>query len=154
MSNILKVPFCRQETDAGCLPACAQMILSYLGIAHSQAELARALGTHPLAGTPYSRITRLRSLGVEVTYQTGDLDTVSHYLAQNTPVIAFVQLRELSYWGDRWAQHALVVVAIDEMSLQILDPAQDEQIISISRGDFMLAWDEMDNTYAVITKHV
>ncbi len=97
MSNVLKVPFCRQETDAGCLPACAQMVLSYLGITRSQDELIRILGTHPLTGTPYSRITRLRSLDVEVTYQTGDLDTVNHYLAQNIPVIAFVRLRELPY---------------------------------------------------------
>ena len=152
MSNALKVPFCRQETDTGCLPACAQMVLSYLGITRSQTELVHILGTHPLAGTPYSRITRLRSLDIEVTYQTGDLDDVSHYLAQNIPVIAFVQLRELSYWGGRWAQHALVVVAVDETNVQVLDPAQGEQIISISREEFVLAWDEMNNTYTALTK--
>jgi len=128
------------------------MVLTYLGVARPQAELARILGTHSLAGTPYSRITRLRSLGVEVIYRTGDLDSVATWLAQGLPVIAFVQLRELSYWSGHWAQHALVIVGLDEMSVHALDPAQDEQVIAIPRADFMLAWDEMDDACVVIAR--
>lgn len=152
MPNTLKVPFFRQETEAGCLPACAQMVLSYLGIARSQAALARMLGTHPAAGTSYSRIVQLRSLGVEVVYRAGDLDDVARWLAQGQPVIAFVQLRELPYWDGHWAQHALVIIGLDETTVQVLDPARDEQVIPIPRTDFTLAWDEMDNTCAVLTR--
>ncbi len=75
------------------------MVLAYLGVTISQTELARMLGTHPLVGTPYSRTTRLRSLSIDVVYQTGDLGNVAHWLTQGAPVIAFVQLRELPYWG-------------------------------------------------------
>ena len=54
--------------------------------------------------------------------------------------------------SGHWAQHALVIVGLDETSVQVLDPAQDEQVIAIPRADFTLAWDEMDNTCAVITR--
>ena len=152
MPNTLRVPFFRQETETDCLPACARMVLAHLGVTISQTELTRMLSTHPLVGTPYSRITRLRSLSIDVVYQTGDLGNVAHWLTQGSPVIAFVQLRELPYWGGHWAQHALVIVGLDETIVQVLDPARDEQVISIPRADFTLAWDEMDNAYAVITR--
>lgn len=127
------------------------MVLTYLGITRSQAELARVLGTHPVLGTPYSHIARLRSVDVEVLYQTGDLSDIAHWLEQDLPVIVFVQMRELPYWENHWAQHALVVVGLDEKA-QVLDPACDERVISIPRADLMLAWDEMDGAYAVITR--
>jgi ABC-type bacteriocin/lantibiotic exporter with double-glycine peptidase domain len=154
MLNNLTVPFFRQETDSGCLPACAQMVLAHLGLTRSQANLACILDAHPIVGTPHSHIARLRSLGVEVNHCTSDLDDIARWLEENLPVIAFVQLRELPYWEGHWAQHALVVVGLDKASVHVLDPARDEQAISISRADFMLAWDEMDGTYAVITPGV
>jgi predicted double-glycine peptidase len=127
------------------------MVLAYQGITRSQTELAHILGTHSTVGTPHSRIKQLRSIGVEVLYQTGDLNDIARWLEQNLPVIVFVQLRELPYWDDHWAQHALVVIGLDE-KVQVLDPARDEQSASIPRDDFMLAWDEMDNAYAIITR--
>jgi ABC-type bacteriocin/lantibiotic exporter with double-glycine peptidase domain len=127
------------------------MVLAHLGITRSQAELARILGTHPVVGTPYSRITRLRSIGVEILYRTGDLNDIARWLEQSLPVIVFVQLRELPYWDDHWAQHALVVVGLNK-EVRVLDPTRDKRVISIPRADFMLAWDEMDGAYAVITR--
>ncbi len=152
MPNTLRIPFFRQKTDAGCLPACIQMVLAYLGLTRSQAELSHTLGTHPLVGPPYSRIIRLQSSSVKVIYQTGDLVNVAHWLAQELPVIAFVQLRELPYWHGHWAQHALVLVGLNETSVQVLDPARDERAILIPQLDFLLAWDEVDDVYAVITR--
>ena len=55
MPNILAVPHRRQETNAGCLPACAQMILNYLGLDLSQTELARLMGMHPQSATNVGR---------------------------------------------------------------------------------------------------
>jgi len=43
------------------------MILNYLGLDLSQAELARLMGTHPQAGTPYSHILRaIKEIGFYV----------------------------------------------------------------------------------------
>ena len=153
MPNILAVPHRRQETNAGCLPACAQMILNYLGLDRSQTELARLMGTHPQAGTPYSRITRLRSNKINIAYQRASgLDDLAKWLERQSPVIAFVQMRELPHWQGHWSQHAVVVVGLDEITVHVLDPAASAQVIAVPVNDFVLAWEEMAWAYAVIAK--
>ena len=151
MPNTLAVLHRRQETSAGCLPACAQMILNYLGIERSQTELARLMGTHPQAGTPYSYITRLRSSEINVAYQKASgPDDLSLWLNRQLPAIAFVQMRELPHWQGHWSQHAVVVVGLDQIAVHILDPAASGLVIAVPVNDFMLAWEEMDLAYAVI----
>lgn len=153
MANVLNVPHFPQTTDGLCLPACAQMVLTYLGVACSQSDLARQLGTRPNIGTPHSRIMGLRSLGVQVTYAAGgDLNTLRNHLEHNLPVIVFVQAAELPHWREHKSRHALVVIGIDENAITILDPAASSSPISIPPDDFMLAWDEADNTFAVIAR--
>ena len=153
MPNILAVLHRRQETNAGCLPACAQMILNYLGLDRSQTELARLMGTHPQAGTPYSRITRLRSNKINIAYQRASgLDDLAKWLERQLPVIAFVQMRELPHWQGHWSQHAVVVVGLDQIAVHVLDPAASAQVIAVPVNDFVLAWEEMDWAYAVIAK--
>jgi ABC-type bacteriocin/lantibiotic exporter with double-glycine peptidase domain len=153
MPNILAVPHRRQETNAGCLPACAQMILNYLGLDRSQTELAGLMGTHPQAGTPYSRITRLRSNKINIAYQRASgLDDLAKWLERQLPVIAFVQMRELPHWQGHWSQHAVVVLGLDQIAVHVLDPAASAQVIAVPVNDFVLAWEEMDWAYAVIAK--
>jgi len=55
-----------QEEEAGCLAACAQMVLAGLGITLSQPELNQLFELTPL-GVPLSRLTRLDQYGVKVT---------------------------------------------------------------------------------------
>lgn len=153
MSNILPVPYRRQELDAGCLPACAQMVLAYLGVQCSQAEIARLLGTHPQAGTPYSCLVRLRSAQLDVAYRKASaLDDIANWLAQDLPVIAFVQMRELPHWQGHWSQHAVVIVGLSADHVYILAPAASAQVIAVPVNDFLLAWSEMDLAYAVFAK--
>ena len=40
----LPVPLFEQESDGACLPACARMVLAYLGLAFAEAHLAQVLG--------------------------------------------------------------------------------------------------------------
>ena len=153
MPKILAVPHFRQETKTGCLPACIQMILAYLGISRSQAELARLMGTHPQAGTPYPRITRLRSDQISVDYaKARGLDELIGWLNRDQPVIAFVQMSELPHWRDHWSQHAIVAVGSDQEAVHVLDPAASSQVIAVPHADFVLAWEEMALAYAVIAK--
>lgn len=154
MPNTLPVPHRRQETNVGCLPACVQMVLAYLGIDRAQAELAQLLGTRPHTGTPYSHIARLRSPEISVAYQTANsLDDLTGWLARKLPVIAFVQMRELPHWRGHWSQHAVVVSGVDEQSVYVLDPAASSEVIAVPNGDFLLAWEEMDMAYAVVDRH-
>lgn len=76
MANVLSVLHFSQATDGYCLPACAQMVLNYLGVVRSQAELALQLGTRANIGAPHSHLTRLKSLTIDVLYAAGDSITL------------------------------------------------------------------------------
>jgi len=151
MANVLSVPHFPQETDGYCLPACAQMVLKYLGVVRSQAELALQLGTRANIGTPHSHLTRLKSPTIDVLYAAGDWDDLQQHLEQERPVIVFVQAGELPHWRGRKSRHAVVVVGIGLDTASVLDPASSPKPIDVPVGDFMLAWDEFDNTFAVIS---
>lgn len=129
------------------------MALSHLGISRSQKELARLLKMRPGFGTPIPNITNLRSRQIDVTYQlNGSLPTIQRWLEHNIPVIACVEAGELPHWYGVRAQHAVLVVGIDEQAVNLYDPALTHGPTHVAIGDFLLAWDEMENRYAVITK--
>ncbi len=99
MAKVLKrsVPHF-QQADGLCLPACAQMVLAYLDIPCSQANLARRLRTRPNIGTPHSHIIRLKSSETDVHYAAnGTAATLRSYIERELPVIIFVQTSELSH---------------------------------------------------------
>ena len=73
MAHSLNVKHSRQETETGCLAACAQMVLDYLGIRRSQDRLARQMHSTPNVGTTGRNILRLQSSTVRVTYTQGTL---------------------------------------------------------------------------------
>jgi len=153
MDNILSVPFSPQHDHGYCLPACAQMGLAYLGISRTQKILARELGLIEQYGVPAPNIMRLRSRTLDVIYaQNGDLLDIREWLDKAVPVIACVQAGELEHWRKQYAQHAVLLVGLDEKFVFMLDPAMNSSVLKVPVGEFMLAWDEMDNRYAVITR--
>jgi uncharacterized protein YvpB len=152
MARVLSVTHSRQETETGCLVACAQMVLSSLGIQRSQDDLARQMHSIPHVGTVGHNILNLQSPALCVIYTQGTLELLHTWLAQEVPVIALVQTAELPYWSNVEAHHAVVVMGLDDENVYLLDPARDPDVITVSRGDFCLAWEEwMDGRCAVIT---
>lgn len=111
------MPHYHQEAEAGCLPTCPDG--PGLGIFRSQASLARRLGLRPRIGVPASSLTRLRSAGIEVVYTSGDLDDLANWLERDQPAIAFVQTRQWPYWQGHTAQHAVVVVGLDDIAVYV-----------------------------------
>jgi ABC-type bacteriocin/lantibiotic exporter with double-glycine peptidase domain len=151
VARTLNVAHSRQETETGCLAACAQMVLNYLGIQRSQDELARQMRSTPHVGTVGRNILNLQSSELRVVYTQSTLEHLRAWLAQEVPVIALVQTAELPYWDKVEARHAVVVVGLDEDNVYLLDPARDPGVVTVSRGDFVLAWEEwMDGRCAVI----
>lgn len=142
MARILNVTHSRQETETGCLAACAQMVLNYLGIRRSQDELARQMRSIPHVGTVGRNILNLQSSELRVVYTQGTLEQLRAWLSQEVPVIALVQTAELPYWDKVEARRTVVVVGLDEENVYLLDPARDPEVITVSRGDFALAWEE------------
>jgi ABC-type bacteriocin/lantibiotic exporter with double-glycine peptidase domain len=153
MAPVLNVTHSRQETETGCLEACVQMALAYLGIDRSQPDLARQMGAIPHVGVVSRNILNLQSSTLQVLYAEGTLELLRQWLEQDVPVIAFVQTSELPYWEGVEARHAVVVVGLDDENVYLLDPARDPGTITVSIGDFSLAWEDwMDGRYAVITR--
>jgi hypothetical protein len=104
-------------------------------------------------GTPASSIVNLRSRYIEVLYRVGGvLDDIQFCLQNSYPVIAFVQAGELPHLHRTRAQHAILIVGLDDRELFLHDPAIADNPIAVPLGDFRLAWDELDNRYAVITR--
>ncbi|MBN1887197.1 MAG: C39 family peptidase [Thermoflexales bacterium] len=148
----LSAPHFQQQADGFCLPACAQMVLAHLGIVASQDDLARQMGLRSHIGIPYSRIMRLQSPRLQVYYSVrGEMETLRSVLARGLPVILFVQAGELPHWRGQLSQHAIVVVGMGDREARVLDPAAPTSPVSVPLDDLMLAWDEMDNAYAVIS---
>ena len=139
-----------QITPAGCLSACVQMVLGYLGIETGQGELNRLLGL-TAAGIPASHLVRLEAqFGVHVGLMHGTAESLKQALVGQTPPIVFVRTAELAHWTVD-TQHAVVVVGYDYDSFLVNDPAFAEPY-TVPTLEFMLAWDEFDNRYALITR--
>ena len=67
-------------------------------------------------------------------------------------MIAFVQAGELHQWHGRRAQHAVLLVGADAQEIHIHDPALTYGPIEVTIDEFLIAWQEMDNRYAVLVK--
>lgn len=142
---MLPVPYVAQINDGACLPACAQMVLAYLGLEVKQTQLIRLLGTTD-AGTPFSRLRLLSQFGIKVDLR---VNATLAELREHLPVIVALHSDWLS---DQQAtgQHAVIIVAMGDNSVTVLDPAQDENPMQLSRDEFLAAWIEMDSIFATL----
>ena len=127
------------------------MVLAFWGIERTQERLARQLQMIPGAGTPGSRILRLRSRNLDVRYDSGSLDDLQTALNQGIPPIALVNTKHFDHWQIE-AAHAVVVIAMNEERVLIHDPGMDHGSTMVGLDDFYLAWDEMANLYSLIRK--
>ncbi len=147
---LLPVPHHRQIGSHNCLPACAKIVLSYLGQQVSEAELASRLGTTAL-GTPGSHLLRLSNPTLHVTFGPLTLPLVYNRLDAGTPVIALTRTLFLDYWQTDLA-HAVVVVGYDDRHLLINDPALDQAPQRATPTGFLAAWGEFDYLCGTINK--
>jgi len=130
------------------------MVLKYIGVKRSQAELAEQMHAIPGAGIVGRHILNLQTSDIHVVYAQGAIEHLATWLAKEIPIIVFVQTAELPYWHGAEAQHAVVVVGLDQEHVYVLDPAQEPNVIAVAVGDMALAWEDwMDGRFAVITRH-
>lgn len=126
------------------------MALAFFGIAKSQKQIAMQIGHIEGAGTPARNITRLSVFGVGVQYvELGALNDLHQGVEAGAAIIVFVRTAELPYW-DRDTPHALVIVGIEADIIYVNDPAFENAPVAMAIDDFMLAWDEFGNQYAII----
>lgn len=148
--RVLSVPHKVQEHEAGCLAACAQAVLSYLGVEQTQAGLNRLFGLTSI-GTPFRHIQRLANLGVSVFLHRGDETALRDAIDQNLPPILFMKTGDLPYWQGNTA-HAVVMIGYDEDTVLLADPQFADSPQRVGWGELMLAWGEQDYYFALIRR--
>ena len=146
---LLNVPHRLQQSDGDCLAACAVMVLSYLGHSVDYTQLLRLLNIQRY-GAPAGNVRLLMRWDFNVRYSKTDMQGLETLLQNGNPVIVFVLTGELPYWSYN-AAHTLVVVGYDEDYIYANDPYYTESPMTITRGDFELAWQERDYFYAIIS---
>lgn len=142
-----------QQSNPGyCLPACAQMGLSQLGIEVSQTEIARLLGTDAGVGTPFSRIARLAQWGVDVqiTRWQGGESLAMAWAADMAVIAAVTTTAGLPGWSNLSRQHAVLVVHMDPEQIVYHNPALPYGPVTAKPDDFFLAWSEMEEQTALL----
>ncbi len=149
MPGTLSVPHFRQHSDGNCLSACVQMVCAYYNLQVEQSDIADQMRVIPGFGVPGSRLRLLRLAGLEVIYRSGEFADLEAAVAEGVPPIVLVRTEELPYW-DRGFAHAVVVTGIAGQQVLVNDLAKQQSIISVSIGDFLLAWDEMQNLYGLL----
>lgn len=124
------------------------MILDFIDQPIAYQRLLRMLNITEF-GTPARRIMNLTEIGMQIAYTQGSLTELESLIKQGQPCIIFVRTGELPYWSFS-TDHA-VVVGFDEKSVYVNDPYFEEAPLSISRGNFHLAWMAFGHRYATIS---
>lgn len=148
----LPIPHRLEGFVGGCLPACCQMALEFMGITRTQRKIAALIGHIEGAGTPMPNVVRLSNLGASVQYiPEAGLNDLQQGIQKGIAIIVSVRTGELPYWEED-VPHAVVVVGIDTATgvVYVNDPAFERAPIAVLMGDFMLAWDALGNRCVMI----
>lgn len=123
--------------------------LDYLQVPSDYRNLLKLLRIKS-AGAPFRNLRYLKSLGVSVLIERGDIETLSVHLDRGLPPICFVATRYLSYW-DEETGHAVVVVGLEGDRIHLSDPRFPDAPKVIPVDEFELAWIDLDQFYALVT---
>ena len=149
--DFISLPHFTQSADGLCLPACVRMVLAYLSMDFTEAEVMRILETQPY-GTPSFAVKKLTKLGLHVNYREWSISELLTALKLEQPAIIFVRTGFLEYWQEDFS-HALVIVgAAQNQSFWVHDPALQTAPISVSWDGLLAAWGEFGYRGAVVSK--
>jgi ABC-type bacteriocin/lantibiotic exporter with double-glycine peptidase domain len=113
-------PFYRQETPDSCVPACLRMVLAGLGVIISEADLCLLCDCTLLGTDAFQAVEAVRKLGLIRTSKYNlAMDGLSEVLADTIYPIVYLNLLPID---QEWGTHAMVVIAIDDATVTVLDP--------------------------------
>lgn len=147
---MLAVSHLQQRSQADCLPTCAQMALTYLGLKPSYPALLKLLETRSF-GTPFRNLQRLQQLDVQVTCQACSGDEFPTFLNAGWPLIASVNTADFGYWSTA-VDHAVLVVGADQQAIYVHDPSMRSGPTPIALTEFALAQLKFDHLCAIIQR--
>lgn len=118
------------------------MVLAYFGILETEEKLIELSDCMPDGTRPLGLIDAAKNYGFKETrkYNRLSLDDLKYMIAQKLYPIVYVGVRLSPL--SRPEKHAMVIVAIDENSVQVLDPLRGD--IVFSQEKFESEWIDTD----------
>jgi hypothetical protein len=87
------------------------MVLAYLQVPVSYKRLVRLRRIGP-AGAPFRNLRHLEALGLSISIEQGEIETLRWQIEQGFPPIVFVNTKDLSYWHETTG-HAVIVAGFE-----------------------------------------
>ncbi|HRJ42113.1 MAG TPA: hypothetical protein PL105_09535 [Caldilineaceae bacterium] len=130
------------------------MALAQFGVEIPQSTLARNLGTIPGVGTPFSAIGRLAEQGFTVKMNEWlGMGALGSALSAGTVVVtAILTSHDLPGWETLSTQHTVLVIAVEKGRVYYHDPSLSWGPVDVSEDAFGLAWSEISELTALITR--
>ncbi len=161
-SKKLSVPIYTQQTNYTCGPACARMVLKYLGYTYSESELSKASGATSSNGaivwrlrqTINDRISSGNGYVEKYIGSSGFSDNLIYSIDNNRPVICHTMAHVLDYYNNNTAFRGHYVVAsgyrygmsgsTSDSTAYIIDPNYDSRY----NGEFTCDWGNVNEAIA------
>ncbi|MDZ7291620.1 MAG: C39 family peptidase [candidate division KSB1 bacterium] len=126
MPNVfISKPHHKQQLDMSCLPACAKMLLDFIGNTIEEATLRELLETDHFGGTPALNILALNASLPEVKAEIhywSFVDLQEYLEARRHPCIVAVGTNSLPQWKGKNCRHAVIVHGFDDKHIFLNDP--------------------------------
>ena len=145
---LLPVSHRQQRQQADCLATCAAIVLDYLQVPNDYDRLCQLLKVRHIGAT-FHNLKQLERLGVTVLVDKGEETDLRTSVELGLPPIVFVKTAELPYW-DEALGHAVVVVGFEDNTIYLNDPAFPDAPKQAPVDEFLLAWIDADQFYALI----
>jgi ABC-type bacteriocin/lantibiotic exporter with double-glycine peptidase domain len=142
-SVFISKPHHKQQIKMSCLPACAKMLLSFIGNPIEEAVLRELLKTDKITGTPALNAS-LSGVKAEIHFWSF-VDLQEYLEAKKHPCIVAVRTNSLPYWNERDIRHAAIVHGFDERHILLNDPYFDATEFPVTINAFLTAWSALGN---------
>ncbi len=155
MPNVsISKPHHVQQLNTSCVPACAQMLLNFLGNTIDESALRDLLRTDE-NGTPALNILMLNASLPDTKAELHRwwlADLLEYLETRRQPCIVAVRTNALPYWKRRDIRHAVVVHGYDDKHIFLNDPYFDDKEVPVTINAFITAWSALGNIAITIER--
>ena len=125
------------------------MVLAFHGHHHAEDRLAQTFHTVPLLGTlPENVVSGLDEMGYHALwFESATVARLAAILDHGWPVITLLRASDLPHGTA--GLHAVVVIALEDDEITLLDPTLD-RVTLMSQSDFVQSWANLDQQGIVI----
>jgi len=137
----IRVPYFKQENWYTCGPVCLRMVLAFLRIIKTEAEVKAACGTTELGTTPMQISAAAQKFGLKASsVKNANIDDLKREIKGGRPVIVLIDPSYL-YGGISGFGHFIVIVGFKDKDIIYHDPDVPEgKFMQLNLETFCNAW--------------